>query len=378
MAAPQTNVLHVIACRGVGGAENMLASLVMAKRQSAVSQVVVNLMSEPVLTQRMRNAGIEVHELDLRSPAGMPMTLFRLAGLIRSFAPAAIQSWLYYADLMSLWALQLSGRRSTTRLYWGVRCSDMDQSRYRAQLRWTIAACARRADQPDAVVANSFAGRDVHRRLGYAPRAFPVIVNGIDTERFRPNEAERARIRAELGIDASTTVAIHVARVDPMKDHESLLALAAATPDTTFVIAGAGTEHLTKPSNVIALGLRRDMPALYAAADIALSTSAFGEGFPNTVGEAMAAALPVLATDVGDSKRIIGDTGLTVPPRDAGAMIAALRRLLDEPPSARRSRGEAARRRVEQHYSLERAVAAFDALHLRNTLPDPAGQDMSG
>ena len=319
MAASQTNVLHVIACRGVGGAENMLASLVTAKRSSPVSQAVVNLMSEPVLTERMRNAGIEVHELDLRSPAGMPMALARLTGLIRAHTPAAIQSWLYYADLMSLWALRMSGLRAKTRLYWGVRCSDMDQSRYRAQLRWTIAACARRAGEPDAVVANSFAGRDVHRRLGYAPRAFPVIVNGIDTERFRPNDAERTRIRAELGIDASATVAIHAARVDPMKDHDSLLALARATPDITFVMAGAGTENLAKPSNVIALGLRRDMPAVYAAADIALSTSAFGEGFPNTIGEAMAAALPVLATDVGDSKRIIGDTGMTAPPRDPAA-----------------------------------------------------------
>jgi glycosyltransferase involved in cell wall biosynthesis len=162
-----------------------------------------------------------------------------------------------------------------------------------------------------------------------------------------------------------------------MKDHDSLLAVATAMPDTTFVMAGAGTESLAKLPNVIALGLRRDMPALYAAADIALSTSAFGEGFPNTIGEAMATGVPILATDVGDSKRIIGKAGLTAPPRDVGAMTATLRRLLDEPHSARRARGEAARQRIEQQYSLDRAVAAFDALHLHGTLPDPARQDMS-
>lgn len=378
MTATRTNVLHVIACRGVGGAENMLASLVTAPRTSPISQVVVNLMAETVLTEQMRAAGVEVHELDLRSPAGMPAALIRLAGIIRSLKPSAIQSWLYYADLMSLWALRLSGQRASTRLYWGVRCSNMDQDRYRAQLRWTIAACSRRSTQPDAVVANSFIGRDVHRKLGYAPRAFPVIVNGIDTQRFRPNEPDRARIRTELGIAPDANVAIHAARVDPMKDHDSLLSIAAANPDVTFVMAGAGTEKLAKPQNVIALGLRRDMPSLYAAADVALSTSAFGEGFPNTTGEAMAAGVPVLATDVGDSRRIVGDTGLTVPPRDTDTMIAALRRLLGEPQSSRRNRADAARRRIEQHYSLARAVAAFDALHLHNTLPDPAEQDMSG
>jgi glycosyltransferase involved in cell wall biosynthesis len=363
-------VLHVMAGHSVGGAENMLASLVSAPRETPLRQAVVNLLSAPALTARMRSAGVAVHEFGLSHAAGAPMALARLIRVIRMLQPAAIQSWLYYSDLMSLWALRLSGRRASTRLYWGVRCSDMDQSQYGALLRWTIAACAQRADGPDAVVANSFAGRDAHIALGYRPRAFPVIPNGIDILRFRPDPAARIAIRAELGIAETTPLVIHAARVDPMKDHATALAVAAALPDITFVLAGGGTEQLSVPPNVRALGLRLDMPQIFAAADAAILTSAFGEGFPNAIGEAMAAGSPMVATDVGDSRRIVAETGLIVAARDSAAMAAALRMLFAETASQRHERARAARARIEQNFSLARAVAAFDALHLGGTLPD--------
>ena len=176
-------------------------------------------------------------------------------------------------------------------------------------------------------MANSFAGRDVHRALGFAPRAFPVIPNGIDTQRFRPDASARARMRAHLALPDDKMVVIHVARVDPMKDHASLTAVAAALPDIQFVMAGSGTENIDAPPNLMALGYRRDMPDLYAAADLSLSTSIFGEGFPNVVAEAMACGVPVVATDVGDSRRIVGDTGVIVPPRDIAAMVTAIARI---------------------------------------------------
>jgi glycosyltransferase involved in cell wall biosynthesis len=154
-----------------------------------------------------------------------------------------------------------------------------------------------------------------------------------------------------------------------MKDHASLIAVASALPEVQFVMAGTGTETLRGPPNLRALGEQRFLSALYPAADLAISTSAFGEGFPNVVAEAMACGLPVVATDVGDSRRIVGDTGAIVSPRDVPAMINAVREFLHEPRTQRESRGQAARTRIAEHYSLGRTVAAFDALHLHGTLP---------
>ena len=365
-------VLHVIPGLGTGGAEHMLATLVTAKRDVPIEQAVVNLMAGGELAAGIRTAGVAVHELGMTGAATFPGTVLRLAAIIREIKPDAIQSWLYYGDLIALLALGLSGRRSQTRLYWGIRCSDMDQSQYRAALRYTIAACARLSARPDAVVANSFAGRDVHTRLGYAPRAFPVIPNGIDTRRFRPDPDARRRIRNELGIADDKPLVAHVARIDPMKDHDSLLAAAAALPQIEFVAVGTGTESLRAPPNVKCLGRRGDVAAIYAASDVALSTSAFGEGFPNVIAEAMASGVPVVATDVGDTRRIVGDTGVSLPPRAVPQIVAAIQHLSDETGVPREQRRARCRSRIVEHFSLEKAVAAFDALHLHGTLPDPA------
>jgi glycosyltransferase involved in cell wall biosynthesis len=364
-------VLHVIAGLGVGGAERMLAALVTATRATPHPQTVVDLLSKGALAPEIRAAGVPVREIGLGGPLGVPRAISALARLIAEMKPAVVQSWMYYADLLTLWALERSGRRNETRLYWGIRCSDMDQSRYGLALRWTIRACARRAARPDAVIANSYAGRDFHQRLGYAPRAFGVIPNGIDTARFCPDPEVRRRLRAALGIDEKRTfVAIHAARIDPMKDHESLRALAALRPDIVFLAAGKGTDtDLAGPKNLRGLGICTDMPALYAAADAVLSTSAFGEGFSNVIAEGMAAGLPAVATDVGDARIIVGESGVVVPPRDPAALAAALDRLAEAGPGERAIRATTARARIEQHFSLARCVAAFDALHRDGVLP---------
>jgi glycosyltransferase involved in cell wall biosynthesis len=223
-------------------------------------------------------------------------------------------------------------------------------------------------------VANSFAGRAEHLRLGYAPRAFPVIPNGIDVVRFRPDREARDRIRRELGIAGDTPVVVNAARLDPMKDLGSLIDVAKALPHVTVLVAGAGTESLQGPPNLVALGVRTDMPALYAAADLALSSSAFGEGFSNFIAEAMACGLPVVATEVGDARLIIDDDRQIVPPRNVAAMAAALSTLLEGNGTHKEASGMRGRDRIVSQFSLERCVRAFDALHLDAALPEePVG-----
>ncbi len=354
--------MHVIPGLGTGGAENMLAALVTAKRERPFDQAVVNLLSGGAVAETVRAAGIPIFDLGINHAATFWLGARRLARLIDERRPSTIQSWLYYGDLISYWALRLSGHRSTTRLYWGIRCSEGE---YGLALRLASKACAHWSAEPDAVVANSYAGRETHYRLGYRPRAFTVIPNGIDIQKFRPDPAARAIIRAELGIADETPVILHAARLDPMKDHATLLQVAAQLPDLRFVLAGAGTQTLSScPPNIIALGLRRDMPSLYAAADVAVSTSAFGEGFPSVIGEAMACGIPVAATDVGDARLIVGDTGIIVPPRDVTAMTAAIRTLAWESDTSHQHRSTAVRQNISANFSLDKAVAAFDALHL--------------
>lgn len=355
-------VLHVIPGLGMGGAERMLTSLVAAKRSPQYGQCVVNLMKGGEFSQQIRNAGIPLHELDLDEMT-LPATVLRLAKLIRHLSPVAIQSWLYYGDLISTTALYLSGRRRQTRLFWGVRCSDLNQSDYGKRLRLSVAACAKLSRFTDAVVANSYAGRRHHQRIGYSPPEFIVIPNGIDTAYFRPDPYLRARIRNELGIANAAEFVIHVGRVDQLKDHATFLKIAGVMPNVRFAAIGRGTEALEVPPNVMRLGIRGDMQSVYAAADYLVSTSV-SEGFPNVIAEAMASGVPAIATDVGDTREIIGDTGYVVRPGSPADIVAALQRLMEERESQRKDRAMLCRDRIITQFSLERAVASFDALHL--------------
>ena len=200
-------------------------------------------------------------------------------------------------------------------------------------------------------------------RLGYRPRRAEVIYNGIDTDRFQPDAAMRAAVRNELGIADDAILLAHVARVDPMKDHESFLAAMARLPGLRAVLVGAGTENLPAAPNTLRLGRRADVARLLAASDIVVSSSAFGEGFSNALAEGMACGLPAVATDVGDAGAIVGDSGLIVPARDPQALAAALRDFAQEPATVRAERGKRARARIVEHFAMAPAVARFAGLY---------------
>ena len=370
-ASPESlDVLHVIPGLGAGGAEHMLATLVSARRDRPLRQGVVHFLADGAMAGPVRDAGVLLEHIPVTGAWDVPLAVWRLNRMIRRTRPTVIQTWQYYADLFSLWALELSGHRSSTRLYWGIRCSDIALKDYRPLLRWTVAACAQRADRPDAIIANSYAGREAHRRMGYSPKKFLVIPNGIDTVQFAPDPAARGEVRRELGIGLAEPMVIHVARIDPMKNHAALIAAAEALPSVRFVSVGSGTEALAGPANLLRLGLRRDVARLLAAADIMLSTSRYGEGFSNAIAEAMATGLPVVATDVGDARRIVGDGGTIVAPDDQRAIGEALARLVALTPAARADSGARGRRHVDASFSLDAFVGAFDGLHRTGTV-DP-------
>ncbi|MGE0647985.1 MAG: glycosyltransferase [Alphaproteobacteria bacterium] len=355
--------MHVITGLDAGGAETQLGQLLLAMRERGACHDVVSLTPGGAVRHRLEAEGVRVRDLGMVRGRPSLVGLVRLAWLIRAECPAIVQSWMYHADLAALTALKLSGRKQRTRLVWGIRCSDLDLARYGRALRMAVRAGARLSPRPDAVAVNSAAGQAAHERLGYRPRRFVLIENGIDTARFHPNAEARSRLRALLGIAPDEPVVVHVARVDPMKDHATLFAALDRLDGVRALLIGAGTEHLPAHPAVIALGRRADVPALLAIGDLIVLPSAFGEGFSNALAEGMACALPAVATDVGDARRIVGDTGLVVPPRDAAAFASAIRRLLDEPPEVRVSRGQAARQRIEQEFSLARFVAAHEALY---------------
>jgi len=163
-----------------------------------------------------------------------------------------------------------------------------------------------------------------------------------------------------------------------MKDHANFLAaaarLAAVRPDTVFVLVGPDVDVANRAlghtiaahpmtEHVRLLGEHHDMTRVYSALDIATLSSAFGEGCPNVLGEAMSCGVPCVATDCGDAADILGPTGIVVPPRDPGALAAAWERLISLGTDARRALGTKARDRIIEFYDLPAIVDRYDALY---------------
>ncbi len=266
---------------------------------------------------------------------------------------------MYHGNILAALAHLLAGRRARRQLYWNLRASNMDAARYGRIVR--LSAMLSRV--PDLIIANSQAGKEFHINQGFRPQRIEVIANGIDTQKFRPDAQLRAARRSELGISSDAAVAIHAARVDPMKDHPVLLAAMAAIPQVYGLLVGAGTETLHVPANVRALGMRRDMEQLYAVADLVVSSSAFGEGFSNVVAEGMSAGLIPVVTDVGDVREIVGDTGYVVAPGNVAALAGALAAAAGGSAAERHERGARARDRIIERFSLKTAIESYARLY---------------
>ena len=172
----------------------------------------------------------------------------------------------------------------------------------------------------------------------------------------------------------------HFARFDPMKDHETFIRGAAVirrtVPAVRFLMAGHGVTSknvvlmdMLRQANLQdcfdLLGVRSDIPRLMAALDLFCSTSSFGEGFSNVVGEAMASGVPCVVTNVGDSAEIVGDTGLVVPPRDSDAFARACVKILIMPADDRARLGLNPSNRIRENFELQIVHEQYDALYQR-------------
>jgi glycosyltransferase involved in cell wall biosynthesis len=369
-------VLHIITDLAVGGAEQMLVSLVPALAQLGLSSTVLSLMRDGALAQTLTDASVDVHELGMQPGRPDPRALLRLARQLRERRPDLVQTWMYHADLLGGLAARMVTR---VPIVWGLHNTDLDPQRTKRSTRWVVRVCAALSRAvPARIVSCSDTGAALHARLGYAPGKLLSIPNGFDTEALQPNPAHRLAVRAELGFRPDAVLVGHVARFDPQKDHQNFVRaagrLARERADVDFVLVGKGCEPCNRAlarwiddtgaaDRFHLLGLRRDARRLFAAFDVAALSSAYGEAFPLVLGEAMACGVPCVATDVGDAARIIGDTGHSVPPRDPAALADALLALLRLPAPARAALGEAARARIVGEFSLPVVAARYAALY---------------
>jgi glycosyltransferase involved in cell wall biosynthesis len=369
-------VLHVINDLSIGGAEMMLYRLLSHKSRERFQPVVISLMDRGSLRSRFEELGVPVFTARMKPGFPTPASVWRLIRLTREIKPDLIQGWLYHGSL----AAQIGALASIGKVpvLWSIHCSIYSLSFEKRLTATIVRLCALLSKLASRIIFVSRTSQDQHENLGYSIKRSVVLPNGIDVSVFAPSEEARATIRAELGIANDAVVIGNISRYHPMKDHTNFLraagTIAEKYPHVHFLIAGRELDARNRALNQLIgeaglqghihlLGERTDIAELVAALDIFCLSSAYGESFPLIVGEAMAAGVPCVVTDVGDSAWMLSDTGRVVPTRNATALAAACEELLQLGPAGRKALGLLARKRVIELFSLGTVVAEYESLY---------------
>lgn len=353
----------------------MLLRLVQGMDGRRFENAVVSLTGTGPIGECLEHCGVRVKSMGMERGSMNPAGALRLLRHLRSERPDVIQTWMYHSDLLGGWC----GRLATdAAVIWNIRHSNLESGKNRATTLLTARACAfSSCFIPWRIVCGSRAAMAEHTRIGYASSRMILIPNGFDTERFRPDNVVRLRIRRELGVGAQSILIGLVARFDPLKDHSTFFAAAAdllrSHPDVKFVLCGEGMNadnpHLAEQirderitPSLMLVGRRDDIPQITAAFDIGTLSSS-GEGFPNVLGESMACGVPVVSTDVGDAAWIVGGTGIVVPRQDPSALAAGWRTLIEAGEPERLRMGAAARSRIENEFALQGTIQRYQMLY---------------
>lgn len=370
-------IAHLVFRLDYGGLENGVVNLVNGLPENTFRHTVIALTEASDFRRRIRRGDVEIHTLHKR-PGKDPAAYLRLFRLIRHLRPAVLHTR-NLGTLEGAMIGRLAGARC--RIHgehgWDVYDPDGTNRKYRL---------LRRAINP---AVNSFVtvSQELQRwlveRVGISAAKVTRICNGVDIDRFQVrNDAARALLPAER-FPAGTVIVGSVTRFSEIKDPLNLIRAfiearrAPGGQSLRLVMLGDGAlrpeaEQMLQQSGDGAAawlpGSRDDVAALMRAMDVFVLGSR-REGISNTVLEAMATGLPVIASAVGGNLELVQDTvsGILTPPGNSTAIAAALLTYASEP-SLRLEHGRRARARAEREYSLRRMLADYERLYRMHTL----------
>ncbi len=352
-----------------GGAETQAVRLAIGLRGRGWDVDVLSLLPPRDFVETLATEGIPVQGLDLKGFLSLPGTLDRLYRALRDRRPDALVTFTYHANV----AGKLMGRSAgVPRIVTSIR-SERFGGRFREFLETFTGPMAAVTTTNSERVADDLVRRGVvnQRRLAVIPNAVaePVVLG----------DAERAELRREMGA-ADGRLWLAVGRFETPKDYPNLLSAfarhAQSRPGDRLALIGYGSledevRSAAAPlgERVTILGRRDDAPRWLAACDAYALSSAW-EGMPNALLEAMYAGRPVVATRVGGVSELVHDgvSGWTAQPRDPEALAAAMDRLADASPEARREVAVRGRARIAAQHGLDAVLDRWEAV-LRGRRP---------
>lgn len=367
-------VLHVIHHLFMGGMENGLINLINNMPPQRFRHAIACIEDYSDFRDRIRTPGVEVFPL-YRSRTGVWRLRQNLFALCRQLRPAIVHSR-NTSGLDALLPARLAGVRCCVHSEHGWDVDNLKGEKWKVNLN-------RRLHAPLVsryITVSEDLKRHLVQRVGIRAERIVQIYNGVDTERFAPQAASANAFMPTGFRDDDSIVIGAVGRIQPVKDQATLMrafaALRERAPDAwprlRLAIAGNGPllEALRALAGELGIaeqcwlpGAQEDVASVLRSFDVFVLPS-LNEGISNTILEAMATGLPVVATAVGGNVELVraGETGELFAPRDVEALAAILQRYVGDA-ALRRAHGAAARRSAQERFSLTAMVANYQGVY---------------
>jgi len=364
------SVFNILTNFHIGGTERQVANLALRMDSARFDLHLACLRESGELLDELKSLELPRPEFRIGSLYSL-RTLREAVRMIRYLRGHRIQIVHSYGIYPNIFAVPLAKVAGVPVIIASIRDRGDILSPWQRHLQKYVCRLA------DCVLVNADSIKDTLIEQGYPRDKIFIIPNGVVPPKPLPRRSGDS-IREELGIPASAPIVLVFSRLNPMKGVEYFLEAATQVstrhPEVRFVIAGDGrirqelenyAGHLGISQRVIFTGFRTDLPDLLEQAALSVLPS-LSEGLSNSILEAMAAGVPVIATDIGGNPEIVEHnvTGLLVPVRDSAALAQAMNRMFDEP-GTRAAFGAAGRRRIATSFSMERSVESVQSLYER-------------
>ena len=370
-------IVHVISGLNTGGAEMMLFKTLSVCDLPKRNILVVSLGGKGTMGSRIERLGVEVVELNLSRKSPVTISFFKKIIYIKKFKPDIFQGWMYHANIVAFFYALLFRK---TRLFYGIRHSLYSVRNEKFLTRVAIYLCKVTSGYCQTVVYNSRKSMLQHVEYGFSVDNQEVIPNGFDVSVFSPSRftSDRYKIKSTLNIPNDAVVIGVVARYHPMKGYENIFSAIIKVlkkyPDIHIVAIGKEvTNHRFDymiddefKEKFHLLGESSEIPTFMSIFDIAVNGSLWGEAFSNAICEAMAMGIPCVVTDIGDSKYIVENCGVVVPPHDVQSLASGILKLLSMSKNERKLLGLNGRTRIVKNFSLDELMKRNEVLYKPN------------